>query len=151
MRVTQCSSRNFRENLPTGELWAQTNSCAVFKALTTCIGALSESTTFFQGLIRQVLTNCICSAPEQMPRQTFLCFNLNTCLRGEVGAQWVLVWISLTAWQEYPSAVTLQEGSVRWLPPCRAGSGFAPGVWVPTHRFGEEQVCCTFTHWFTAW
>lgn len=127
--VTQCSSRNFTENLPTWELRAQINSCAIFKALTTFLGAASESTTFFQGLVRQVLTNCICSAPEQTPRQTFLCFNLNTCLRGEVGAQSVLVWISLTAWQEYPSAVTLQEGSVRWLPPCRAGSRFAPGVW----------------------
>lgn len=81
--VTQCSSRNFTENLPTWELRAQINSCAIFKALTTFIGAASESTTFFQGLVRQVLTNCICSAPEQTPRQTFLCFNLNTCLRGE--------------------------------------------------------------------
>lgn len=135
MKVTQCSSRNFTENLTAWDLWAQTNPCAVFKALTTCVGAPAESATFFKGLARQVSANCICSAPEQMARQTFLYFNLHTCLRGEVGAQSVLVWISLTAWQEYPSAVTLQEGSVRWLPLCRAGSRFAPGVW------GARCVC----------
>lgn len=47
MKVTQCSSRNFTENLPTWELRAQTKLCAIFKAHTACTGAPSESITFF--------------------------------------------------------------------------------------------------------
>lgn len=121
MKVTQCSSKNFSENLPAWELWAQTNPCAIFKALTSCVGAPAESTTFFKGLAHQVSANCISSAPEQMPRQTFLCFTLHTCLRGEVGAQSALVWMSLTAWQEYPSA----RGKCQVAPP-----RFAPGMWA---------------------
>lgn len=128
--VTQCSSRNFTEKLPAWEFWAQTNPCAILKALTTCVGAPAENTTFFKGLPCQLSANRICSTPEQMPSQTFLCFNPHTCLRGEVGAQSVLVWLSLAAWQECPSAVTLWEGSVS-----RAGSRFAPGVW------GAHSVC----------
>lgn len=144
--VTQCSSRNFTENLPAWEFWAQTNPCAIFTALTTCVGAPAESTTFFQGFTCQLSANYICSAPEQMPRQTFVCLNAHTCLRREVGAQSVLVWLSL--WQECPRAVPLggrcQQSREQV---CTRRSSLC----VPTHRSAEEQVCCTFTHWFTAW
>lgn len=78
-----------------------------------------------------------------------LCVLLSILAWEERLVQSVVVWMSLTAWQEYPRAVTLREGGVRWLSLCTGRARSSLGV--TTHRLGEEQVCCTFTHWFTAW
>lgn len=64
-----------RELACMGVLGSDKSMCN-FKALSTCVGVPSESTTLFKGLIHHVLANYICSAPEQMSRMTFLCFRL---------------------------------------------------------------------------
>lgn len=150
MKVTQCSSRNFPENLPAWDLWAHTNPCAIFKALTTSCRCSCRKCYVFPrprsaGLGKLHLfclwTNgqadsCVFESPSLPER------------RG---------WCTVSAGVNLPDRnIPAQSHCGREVSdgsPCAervCTRRVRSSLCVPTHRLGEEQVCCTFTHWFTA-